>query len=222
MKSTSVVTLLAASLAATPIEASVGFNVDTTTCNGNAFDDLDISITCEHYQDSSSTCYFGELVTIDGTVEAIDSFPDTSNVTMKACIWGYCPEENIRQVGTICNWLTPTDNQTCGEVGGYTVHGEEYIPQADIPDSFSWLVKIHLDFSEECEVATVASQASTHNGYQMPQMPKYKVSYSMMGAVIGSACGVAYAFKKKLICSDDDDVEDNVGDYTCGDFIEMA
>lgn len=200
MKSISAISLLAASLA-TPSVAHVGFQVDTIGCDGDPFYGLDLTVTCDG--NKSPKCLFGDTASIDGTVEAVTSFSN-SNVTIKACVWGYCPADNIRSAGSLCDdWLTPIDNQTCGEIGLYTVTGEEIIPEADITNSWSWLVKIIIGFEMECEAEATSYQQS--------------VSYSMMGAIIGTVFGAAYAARKKLICAENDNEDERAGD-----FIEMS
>ena len=42
------------------------------------------------------------MATIDGTVEALGDFFN-SNVTFKACVWGYCPQDNVRSPGRLCD-----------------------------------------------------------------------------------------------------------------------
>eukprot|EP00584_Thalassiosira_punctigera_P006462 CAMPEP_0172534674 /NCGR_PEP_ID=MMETSP1067-20121228/6949_1 /TAXON_ID=265564 ORGANISM="Thalassiosira punctigera, Strain Tpunct2005C2" /NCGR_SAMPLE_ID=MMETSP1067 /ASSEMBLY_ACC=CAM_ASM_000444 /LENGTH=210 /DNA_ID=CAMNT_0013319489 /DNA_START=1 /DNA_END=633 /DNA_ORIENTATION=+ len=199
------ISLLAATLAKLS-DASVKFQFDTATCDGDLFYDLDIAVTCDGAD--KPNCLFGDEATIEGTVEALNSFSD-ENVTFKACLWGYCPEDNIRSAGTLCdNFLMPMENQTCGDAGIYAVYNTEIIPSADIPNSWSWLVKIIIGVGVgECEAEASGSS------YQMA----HGVTYSMMGALIGTAFGAAYAARNKLICTDGEDDE-----RAADDFIEMS
>jgi hypothetical protein len=125
----------------------------------------------------------------------LTSFSDDS-VTVKTCLMGWCPTYNVQSSGTLCrNWLTPIDNQTCGEEGVYAVYDQVVIPEADVRDGWSWLVK------DDGSSGSSSSQSSSGGGYRMT----HGVTYSMMGALFGTAVGVGYAAKKKLICTDEDE-----------------
>lgn len=204
MRSISAISLVAASLSAASVSVSadIGFHISTATCDGDPFYALDVDITCDGA--NSPTCLFGDTVTIEGDVMAISAF-DNENITIKACLWGYCPADNIRSAGTLCDdWLTPIENQTCGEAGMYNVTMTESIPEADIPDSWSWLVSVEIGIDDEECWAKGERQTAT----------PYGVSYSMLGALIGTLFGISYAAKNS--CSDDGEDED-----TESPFIEM-
>ncbi|KAL7536510.1 hypothetical protein ACHAXR_007210 [Thalassiosira sp. AJA248-18] len=214
MKSISAISLLATSLAITSVNADIGFKINTATCDGDPFTDLDIDITCYGY--NRRNCLFGDVAIIEGQVEAITSFDNSTEMIFKACIWGHCPEENIRSAGSLCgDWLTPIENQTCGEAGMYNVSNTEVIiPEADIPNSWSWLVKVIIGVEQECEAGGTNTEST--NAYSYDGM-----TYSMMGALIGTAFGISYAARSRMECDGgygDDDEDDN---ERSGAFIEM-
>ena len=215
--------LLTVALAAAPTSVSaMSFDFSTATCDGEPFDNLDIAMTCNGA--ASSSCTFGDTVSIDGSVEAVSDFSDTE-MTFKACVMGYCPSDNVRSAGTLCaNWLVPVGNQTCGEAGMYDVTGTEIIPDADISDSFSWLVTVHIGIDDECTAegsaaygssdGTSSSGSSSSSGGSGNTKGEYTMSYSMMGAIFGTAFGAAVAGRNR--CLEEDDYEDE------GTFVEMG
>lgn len=200
--------LLAAALAmATPSHAGMKFEIDTATCDGDPFYALDVDISCDG--DKAPYCTFGDVATIEGTVEALESFDDL-DVYLKACLWGSCPADSVQSTGTLCRkWLTPMDNMTCGDAGTYEVYSTAQIPASDVPQSLSWLVKVVIGFEPECEVSG-DSQVSG-NAYAMAP----GLAFSYMGALIGTAFGAAYAVRK---CDEDED-EDEEREV---DFVEMV
>lgn len=223
MSSRSIISLLstASSLllaTTTPVaDAAVGITISTATCDGDPFTDLNLDIYCTQ-SNNAPDCLFGDTATIDGQVEAIADF-ENANLTLKACIGWYCPEENIRSAGSLCDdWLTPVDeNVTCGEAGLYNVSNYELIPEADIPDSWSWLLKVSIGIDQECEASGDTEEIVTNAN------PYYGMTYSMLGALIGTAFGISYAAKQRLICNGEDldeeyyDDDDTAG----GTFVEM-
>lgn len=133
---------------------------------------------------------------------------NNNNVTLKACIFTYCPQENTRSSGALCDdWLVPTGNQTCGEEGPYNISGREYIPEADIPDTLSWLVGIHIGVDQdECQ--------ASGGGESVDEEP---MSYSMMGAIFGTAFGAIVAGRRR--CQEDEYEDDDYDDAST--FVEM-
>ena len=132
----------------------------------------------------------------------------------------YCPADNVRSTGYLCGnsrgWLTPLDNQTCGEPGLYNISKSEIIPESDVPDSWSWLVTVKLGNDEVCEAdgTSAMSMASNYlsgvgggggrssssegsSGGTGGGDGSHHVSYSMMGAIFGTAFGAAIIGKMK-------------------------
>lgn len=186
MKSLSTVPLLLLVLAALLSSVSaISFTVDTASCDGDPFDNLDLTTTCTNSATgaTSSSCGFGDNVSIGGTVEATESFSD-SNVVLSACILStYCPEKYERNAGSLCdNWLTAADGQECGAIGKYTIAAEERIPEADIGNAMSWMVTVTIGLQDECTAETTTSSSS------------YGTTYSGVGLVslaLGAAAFVA-------------------------------
>lgn len=205
--SISALSLLLVALATTTTSVSaIKFQFNTASCDGDPFNDLDIDVTCDG--DASPDCLFGDVAIIDGTVEAVQNFTN-SQLTFKACMWGYCPEDNIRTSGYLCNWLTPIENQTCGLMGMYNVTGSEVIPVADITDRYSWLVTVKIGIEEECTAEGTSDESNT-------SYTSYRMNYSMMGAVFGVAFGAAVVARKKCQGEEEDE------DYShASPFIEM-
>lgn len=210
MKSISSIAFLSASLA-TPSAADVTFTFTTSSCGSDPFTDFDVSIQCDGQH--APDCMFGDSATIDGTMTAQSNFTDM-NLTVKACISSYCPDENSRVVATLCDWLVPDGNHTCGTVGPYNISATEEIPEADIPDWWSWLVTVGIAPDEVCEEEaqeeTQSAQGSSYNP---------RVSFSIMGAVFGTAFGTMFAVRKKIICTNDEDEEVDLDNEN--PFIEM-
>jgi len=188
MKSLSASSILLASalLSAAPSAAvsAISFSVDTATCDGDPFANLDLDVTCS----GSSTCGFGDTATVSGTVEAVSAFGN-SNVVIKACILTdtYCPEKYKRNAGTLCDdWLAPTSGQACGETGMYSISASETIPEADVSNALSWLVTVKIGMEDECEVE---AEAEADSSYQM--------SYSTVGLAALALGGAALASRRR-------------------------
>ena len=162
--------------------SSLGWQLDSQTCDGAPFDSPTISVTC----DGTTDCQLGNTATISGSVTATTAFAD-ADVTLQPCIATYCPEKYAIQAGKACDWLEPTDGQECGEAGGYAVNYEAEIPGEDsVPSGWGWLisvvtVRIMVGGEEEC-------LGETAEGYQM--------SYSMAG-LGGLAIGAAMLFERR-------------------------
>ncbi|KAL7534611.1 hypothetical protein ACHAXR_008463 [Thalassiosira sp. AJA248-18] len=187
MNALSALSLLLAALT-TPSVSAINFDVNTAGagCDGDPFDNADIDVSCNNGGD----CGFGDTAVVDGTIEAVSTFSPDSEVTLKACIWSvYCPADATRDAGTLCgNWLTPTENQTCGEMGMYDVTREEVIPEASIPPSWLWLVTVTIGVSaDECDVGG-----------------SYGMAYSMAGLASLAIVGAAYAARKRRGDNDDE------------------
>lgn len=224
MKSISAISLLAVACDA------ITFTTNTAiACNGNGnngndpFDNLDITVKCNDRH--SLHCAFGDTAVILGTVEAIESFSNSVDVTLTTCVLNYyCPkdEENTRSAGSLCDdWLVPIDNQTCGEVGLYAVNNEKVvIPEATFPSSWSWLVtvKIGLEAEDECsstaETTTATTTSENESGSSQQQEEQYQMSYSMLGIASIAIMGVAGKYASRRVRRGDDD-DDQVSYEDC-------
>lgn len=230
MKPISAISILAAtsSLTTTPatVNADINFEINTATCNSDPFYNMDVTVTCENGENAPG-CLFGDDALVEGIIEAYSPFNQNSNVTFKACIWNYCPADNIRSAGTLCgDWLTPIDNQTCGEVGLYSVNHAEIIPGSDMPNSWSWMVRaVNVVEDNDCSSSSSggSGEYADGNSYQSTGGDSSSdgstnhngMTYSMVGAFIGSLFGVSYAAKKKLIWADEEDTADDFIEMTC-------
>ncbi len=142
---------------------------------------------------------------------ATDTFSN-SDVTLQACVVGYCPEIASKNGGKLCDeWLTATEGQECGEPGAYSISHTEEIPSDEqITESMWWFVKSTVTVNmivgdeEECD-------AQADNAYNM--------SYSMVGMASVVLCAAAYASnKKRRSRSGNNDEEDENGSQ----FVEMG
>ena len=173
------------------------------------FSEDNVNVTCN----GSTSCSLGDVATVNGALEVYSDFDAYSVVTMQLCfVMGtVCPGSASRSGDTICEWLTATDGQTCGEAGNYTVYHLEDIPSAeDIPYTWQqWLVqntatvKVSVDSEEECvvEVETVSptSTPSTVSPTSTPSVAAdaYEMSYSMAGMAMVALVGAAAYAKKR-------------------------
>eukprot|EP00579_Thalassiosira_antarctica_P027214 CAMPEP_0202018700 /NCGR_PEP_ID=MMETSP0905-20130828/40149_1 /ASSEMBLY_ACC=CAM_ASM_000554 /TAXON_ID=420261 /ORGANISM="Thalassiosira antarctica, Strain CCMP982" /LENGTH=202 /DNA_ID=CAMNT_0048579729 /DNA_START=211 /DNA_END=819 /DNA_ORIENTATION=- len=189
MKSISTPSLLFLLVALATIPSSIyaiSFTVDTSGCDGDPFDNLDLIVSCNN----SSSCSFGNTAIISGTVEATSAFSNNA-VTLQACVMNtYCPKDYARNAGNLCNWLTPTEDQECGAVGMYSIASEQEIPEAVMLTGYSWLVTVNIGVEEECEAGGTSQQ----------------MAYSMAGLVslVMGAAALA-ARKKRRACTNNDD-----------------
>lgn len=187
-------------LASTSVSAvTIEFGIQA--CEAVPFYDVDVSITCDGSDVSTSSGYsFGSTAIFQGTVETLHNFTDTE-IIFKACLWSYCPAENTRSAGMLCGdgWLIPIENQTCGEIGLYNITGEENIPNADITDKYNWLVTAKIGVEEECEQGK--------GSYTSEESTEYHMSYSMMGAIAGVIMDSGLIVCKS--CDGDDDYDDD-------------
>jgi len=190
------ITVLAAELTSV---SAINWKLSSSSCDGSPFSSLKVAVTCNG---GSSSCGLGDTATVAGTLTATDYF-DNSDVTLHACVVGYCPGIAKRGGGKICDdWLTPVGDQAeCGDPGKYAIgHTEEIPDENDIPSGFWWFVKstvtvnMKVGGEEECG-------AKAANAYSM-------MSYSMAGmaslAMIGAAAYAARKIRYSADRSDDD------------------
>lgn len=102
----------------------------------------------------------------------------------------------IQDAGELCDWLTPTSGQDCGEAGDYEVYHTEDIPaNEDVPTSLSWFVSqaitVHLIIGDD-------NDCSSSSGY-------FTMAYSMMGFASLALAGAAYAAKRRVTVGTTDD-----------------
>lgn len=130
--------VVAAVLSVIPSANAINWSLSSSSCDGSPFKSLNAAVTCN----GSSSCGLGDTATVAGTLTATDDF-ENSDVTLKLCVVGYCPEIAQKGGGKICDdWLTPTDGQDCGEAGQYSIsHTEEIPDEEEIPSGFWWFVK---------------------------------------------------------------------------------
>lgn len=131
---------------------------------------------------------------------------------LQPCISSYCPKKYSYSAGGVCEeWLTPKDNQECGEEGDYDVDYAIEIPNK-LPEYLSWFatvstaitVKVIMKQEVECEV----------------EASGYKMVYSMLGlTTFAMACVGAYAKKKRG--KNDEKAGHENGESFGGDYIEM-
>ncbi|KAL9188906.1 hypothetical protein ACHAXT_011396 [Thalassiosira profunda] len=145
--------LALAAATALPAASALRWSVTDSSCDGSPFSSLKISVKCN----GSSSCGLGDTATVAGTMYATSSFSD-SDVTLKPCALGVCPEEAQTRAGKICDWLSASDGQDCGSEGAYAVSYEQKIPEYDdIPSALEWLVSqvvtvnMIVGDEEECE-----------------------------------------------------------------------
>lgn len=208
--------------------SAVSLRVNTAGCrNGgdDPFSNVNITISCGNNQNNSSKCLFGDMAIISGTVEAIRSF-ENSAMTYKACVWKYCPRSTIRSAGSLCDdWLSPMEDQKCGDPGLYSITLTEMIPETDnIGNSLSWLVTMNFGINEtscnQTDTRSAATEASPSFGSTSSEKSKSRVgqrlqgregesfiSYSLMGAIFGTVFGTVLAARKR--CNEPEDYEDD-------------
>jgi len=172
---------------------SITLDLDTTSCKGYPiFEYLDTTITCTGNggggdESSSSKCHFGDIVAVEGTVEAIYNFTSNAELSSKTCsIWGNCPA--AENAGSLCaNWLTPLENQTCGWPGLYIISGTQSIPYSDLRDSLSWLVSLSISIvDDDCVDYDILQQ---YYGSSNDEEQEESSNYWFMGAIFGTAFG---------------------------------
>lgn len=221
--------LLVAMVAAMPAAISaVSLRVNTAGCmdaDDDPFTNVNITISCGNNKNNSSKCLFGDVASISGTVQAIRSF-DNSAMTYKACVWKYCPQSTIRSAGSLCDdWLSPMEDQTCGDPGLYSITLTEMIPETDdIGNSLSWLVTLNFGVNETSCNQTDTRAATTEDSpsYSSTSSERSKsgggqrlqggeggsfISYSLMGAIFGIAFGTVLAARKR--CNEPEDYDDD-------------
>mmetsp|Transcript_31523 Transcript_31523/g.66305 ORF Transcript_31523/g.66305 Transcript_31523/m.66305 type:complete len:231 (+) Transcript_31523:163-855(+) len=148
-----------------PSATALKWQLDNFMCNGDPFDNINITILCN----DTSTCTFGDTTVVSGSLTAVDIFSD-SDITLKPCAAGICPDSYSKKGGNLCKWLEPMDGQTCGEIGDYTISAENLkIPKKEnLPSGSTWLtdfitVKVQIGGDEECE----GSSGTLISSYQM-------------------------------------------------------
>ncbi|KAL3796015.1 hypothetical protein HJC23_013072 [Cyclotella cryptica] len=181
-------TLLLPILALLPTATPLTWDFDTSgaTCDGSPFASDTITVSCN----GQSSCTLGDTAIVSGNLTAVKSFDSGSFIVLQPCISSYCPTKYSYSAGGVCEeWLTPEDNQECGEEGGYSVDYTIEIPNK-LPEYLSWLatvsnamtVKVIMKQEVECEVEA--------SGYEMV--------YSMLGLTTAAmVCVGAYAKKKR-------------------------
>ena len=194
MKSLSTL-LSVASLATAPSSVSaLRWKLKGSSCDGSPFKNVNIGVTCN----GSSSCGLGDTATVSGTVYAKNAFDDDAQVNLQACIVSsyWCPKEASKDAGSICDWLTATDNQSCGQVGNYAVSWTEDIPSSDQVSGSMYsfakslvIIVMKVGDEEECEADADGSN----------------MSYSAIGLASLALIGAAYAAKKRRRDGDNDD-----------------
>jgi hypothetical protein len=203
-------TLLLPLLALLPTATPLIWNLDATgaTCDGSPFASDAITVSCN----GKSYCTLGDTASVSGNLTAVASFDSGSFVVLQPCISGYCPTKYSYSAGGVCEeWLTPTDNQECGEEGDYTVDYTIEIPNK-LPEYLSWLatvsnaitVKVIVKQEAECEVKA--------SGYEMV--------YSMLGLTTAAMVFVGAYAKRKRGKNDEKKGRDSEASFG-GDYIEM-
>lgn len=198
---------------------------------GDPFTNVNITVSCgvNNNNTTSSKCLFGDVASITGTVEATRTF-DNSELTYKACVWKYCPQSTTRSAGTLCDdWLIPIEeDQACGDAGLYSISRTETIPEADISNSLSWLVTLNVGITETTTTTcnhtntrannNVVTEASQSFGSTGPEKSKSVggggvgdegsfMSYSLMGAIFGTAFGTVLATRKR--CNEPEEYDED-------------
>ena len=175
----------------------IKIELSTEKCGVNSFTNLEYTATCN--DESIETCVFGDTVLIEGSILAIANFTPSDELYTASCMFQnyWCPEENIESLSTICNWMQPVDdNQTCGEVGYYTLSGQVTIPESDVSNWFIKYLSINVGVVEnECDDYTDSGS--------------YQMSYSLLGALFLLAFGSSTAIKRYQKIEDDDDEKDD-------------
>ncbi|KAL7481961.1 hypothetical protein ACHAW6_007646 [Cyclotella cf. meneghiniana] len=197
-------------LALLPSAASITWNFDSSgaTCDGSPFTSEVFTVSCN----GRSSCTLGDTAYVSGNLTAVKSFDSGSFVVLQPCISSYCPTKYSYSAGGVCEeWLTPKDNQECGEEGDYNVDYSIDIPNK-LPEYLSWLatvstaitVKVIVKQEVECQVEA--------SGYEMV--------YSMLGlTAVALVCVGTYA-KKKRGKNFEKTGQENVDSFG-GDYIEM-
>lgn len=230
----SICCLLVAVVATMPAAISaVSFRFSTASCrNGDddPFTNVNITVSCDGNHNSSG-CLFGDVASIEGTVEATRSFDDSA-MEYKACVWKYCPQNTIHSAGTLCeDWLTPIEDQTCGDPGLYSISRTETIPEADVGNSLSWLVTVNVGVSDDTScnhtratatatAVTATAKTEVSPSYSSTNSEKSRsgegrrrgggesyMSYSLMGAIFGTAFGTVLATRKR--CNEREEYDDD-------------
>ena len=198
MKSTSSLFLpLPLTILATAVSSvsAIGWSFSSCSLTSN-----NIDVTCN----GSSSCGLGDTATVSGSTYASSAFDRDSEVTLQVCVASYCPDVASKSGGKVCDWLTATDGQECGEVGTYTVSHEEDIPSSDdVPSTYQWLL------SSTATVKVSVDDGCSQSGWS-------SMSFSMAGMAMLALVGAGVYAKKK---SD----KDESSDYCKGaSFVEMG
>lgn len=218
MKSISTVSLLLAAAAMPTFVTAMGWKMSNSKCDGSPFSNLNVAVTCNN---GSTNCGLGDTVEIAGNMYASHSFDD-ADVTLQACVMGYCPDDASTEAGTLCDdWITPTASQDCGASGTYSVYHEEDIPSNDdIPSALMWFVRstvtvnMKVGDDEECEGETSNAYGRSNNMTSANVM-----SYSVVGSALFVMLGLgAHATRKRRQRADEKDDDDDMRD----DFVEMT
>lgn len=179
---------LLAAVAQPSAVSAISWSMGTSSCDGNPFENLTISITC----DNSTTCDLGDTAVVSGSLAASGTFSN-SNVTLRPCIYmtSYCPEDASTSAGTLCgDWLDPLDGQSCGQAGAYAVSYSQDIPSSDnVPSGMSYLlssvITVHMEVYGDDDECTVVAD----------NMTQMSMSYSMAGMILIGAA--AYSVAKR-------------------------
>eukprot|EP00571_Detonula_confervacea_P002231 CAMPEP_0172329448 /NCGR_PEP_ID=MMETSP1058-20130122/60886_1 /TAXON_ID=83371 /ORGANISM="Detonula confervacea, Strain CCMP 353" /LENGTH=204 /DNA_ID=CAMNT_0013046621 /DNA_START=1164 /DNA_END=1778 /DNA_ORIENTATION=+ len=190
MKSISAPLLLLVALVNIPSSVhAISFTASTATCDGDPFKDLNLTVACNNV----NSCGFGDTAVIGGTVEATSVFSSDTAMTLRACIMSYCPDDYARNAGNLCDWLKPTGNQECGEVGYYSIENEQAIPEAPngLAASYAWAVKVKIGVDDaDCETGGTS----------------YQMTYSIAGlaSLVMGAAALAARKKRRADANDDE------------------
>lgn len=154
-------------LAAVSPTTALKWQLDNFQCDTDPFEDMTITVLC----DGTSSCTFGDTAVISGQLTAIDEFSN-NRVTIKACAAGICPESYTKNVGKLCDWLMPLDDQNCGEIGDYEISDTIKIPsEKNVPTGSALLsklvtVKVTIGEDDECSMGSIATNyLSGHNNF---------------------------------------------------------
>lgn len=183
------------------LSAAHGIGWSISGCSSSTFTSRSISIACS----GSSSCSLGDTARVSGSVYATSSFDD-EEVTLQPCILSsslYCPDYARIGAGSLCDWLSPSDGQDCGEAGTYDVYHEEKIPEEDKVPSY-----LQSMLSYGVTVDMVLGDGSCGGG-------SYQMAYGMAGAASLALLGAA-ALRRRRRKREGDEAEGGPG------FVQMT
>merc|ERR1719464_776891 len=187
MKSVSAL-LSVAALAVAPSQASaLKWKLSSASCNGFPFRQVTLDETC-----GDADCALGDAVLVTGSVYADRAFYDAP-VQLRACLGSWCPDGATADAGTLCDWVTGTQGQQCGEIGKYQVSYDGTVPSdANVPyDVYTYLQGVALRRRATIEIG-VGNCGEEGEAFRV--------------ATVGLAwAGAAYAAKRRRRRGEEDD-----------------